>query len=320
MFIAAAGIPLTTTTAGLRGVLEAYEDFKAVNILRIALGSANFALPVASVMFLGPSLPYIVLTLIASRLVVLLAFWLLVHRRLSAGSTAAKVRAKDVKRLLSFGLWMTVSNIVSPFMVTADRFLIAAVLGAGAVAYYTVPFEMLVRMLAIPAALTSALFPRMAGTLKADLSIAHMLYRRSLKSVAVVFGVICTIVAMGSYWGLKVWLDPDFAAKSWSIASLLSFGVFLNGIAFVPFAAVQAAGNAKATAKLHLMELIIYVPLLFASLHFFGLLGAAMAWVARVAIDLMLLTIIAARIFATSTHGPDTGTALLSSRSHPKRR
>src|SRR5690606_12966442 len=79
LFVAAVGIPLTTSTSGLRGVLEAYEDFKAVNVLRIALGSANFAFPVLSVLFLGTSLVYIVLTLIAARLAVLLAYWLLVR-------------------------------------------------------------------------------------------------------------------------------------------------------------------------------------------------------------------------------------------------
>ncbi|HWL30191.1 MAG TPA: flippase [Burkholderiaceae bacterium] len=298
LFIAAAGIPLTTATAGLRGVLEAYEDFKAVNILRIALGSANFALPVLSVILLGTSLAYIVLTLIAARLAVLFAYWLLVHKRLSGSWASTKFRIQDVKRLLSFGMWMTVSNIISPLMVTADRFLIAAVLGAGAVAYYTVPFEILVRVLVIPGALTSALFPRIAYTLGSDVPLAHMLYQRSLKIVAMVLGVFCAIIAAGSHWGLEIWLDADFASRSWVIASVLGLGVFLNGIAFVPFAAIQAAGNAKITAKLHLIEIIIYVPVLFVGLHFFGLLGAAMAWVARVAIDLMLLNVVAKRLFS----------------------
>lgn len=290
LFIAALGIPLTTLTAGLRGVLEAYEDFKAVNLLRIGLGMANFGLPALSVMLFGPSLPYMVATLVVARLLVFLAYWLFVHKKLPQGWARTAARLHDVKNLLSFGVWMTVSNIISPLMVTADRFLIAAVLGASAVAYYTVPFEVLVRVLVIPGALTTALFPRLSFTLKTEPAIAQMLYRRSVKAVAITLAVVCTVIALGSYQGLALWLDPDFASKSWLIVSILSVGVFLNGIAFVPFAMIQAAGDAKTTAVLHLCELVVYVPLLIAALHFFGLEGAALAWVCRVALDLILLT------------------------------
>ena len=47
------------------------------------------------------------------------------------------------------------SNIISPLMVVADRFLIANVLGAAVVAYYTIPAEFMIRLLILPAAITS---------------------------------------------------------------------------------------------------------------------------------------------------------------------
>ncbi|GAG90342.1 unnamed protein product, partial [marine sediment metagenome] len=69
LLIASLGIPLTTLTVGLRGVLEAYEDFKSVNLLRILLGVANFGLPVLSIMVFGPSLVIAVTSLIVARLI-----------------------------------------------------------------------------------------------------------------------------------------------------------------------------------------------------------------------------------------------------------
>lgn len=290
LFIAALGIPLTTLTAGLRGVLEAYEDFKTVNLLRIVLGVANFGFPALSVMFFGPSLAYMVGTLIAARLLLFMAYGIVVHKKLPEGWCRTAARARDIKGLLSFGAWVTVSNIISPLMVTADRFLIAAVLGASAVAYYTVPFEVLVRVLVIPGALTAALFPRLTSTLRTDPAIAQMLYGRSIRAVAITLAIVCTVIALGSYQGLALWLDPEFASKSWLIVSVLSLGIFLNGVAFVPFAMIQAAGDAKTTAVLHLCELVVYIPLLITALYFFGLVGAAIAWVSRVALDLLLLT------------------------------
>jgi O-antigen/teichoic acid export membrane protein len=193
-------------------------------------------------------------------------------------------------------MWMTVSNIISPLMVTADRFVISAVLGASAVAYYTVPFEVLIRVLVIPAALTSALFPRLAATLKVDSDAALALSLRCMKLVASVLIPICAVIALGSYYGLSLWLGHDFAEKSWAIVSVMSLGLIFNGIAFVPFATIQASGDAKITALIHISELLVYIPLLFLSLHFLGVIGAAAVWVMRVGVDLLLLTIYAKKI------------------------
>lgn len=289
LLIAAAGIPLTTTTTGLRGVLEAYEDFKAVNLIRMWLGAANFALPVLSVMLFGESLTYIVATLIAARIVALAAYWMRVNNMISSKSHTGRTRARDVKRLVSFGAWMTVSNIISPLMVSADRFLIAAMVGAGAVAYYTVPFEVLVRVLVIPGALTAALFPRLAATLKRNAESASVLYRHSTRLVSIALALICIPGVIGSYWVLSAWLGMDFASRSWLIASILSLGILLNGIAFVPYAVIQAAGDARTTAQVHIAQMLVYVPVLLLLLHSFGVVGAAIAWTLRAALDLSLL-------------------------------
>ncbi|MFI4919650.1 MAG: flippase [Legionellales bacterium] len=295
LLIAAIGIPLTTITTGLRGVIEAYEDFKGSNVLRVLLGIANFALPALSVMFFGPSLIFVVIMLIIARLVILIAHIALMHSKLPNGWFHNKATPEDIKSLLSFGVWMTVSNIISPLMVNADRFVISSVLGASLVAYYTVPFEILVRVLILPAALTGALFPRLASLLKASPVEAKQLYHRCLKIVAIVLLPVCLTIALGSYWGLSLWLGKDFAEHSWIIVSILSLGVLLNGIAFVPFATIQARGHAKTTAYLHICEFFIYVPLLLISLKFFGLYGAAIAWVVRVGADLILLLFYAKR-------------------------
>lgn len=297
LVIAALGIPLTTVTTGLRGVLEAYEDFRDVSILRIALGAGNFGLPALSVMFWGTSLTYIVITLIAARLLVLVLHLMLMNKKLEGSWVKSKTDPRDAKSLLSFGVWMTVSNLISPLMATADRFVISAVLGAAAVAYYTVPVEVMVRVLIIPGALTAALFPRLASTMKLDAVGAGILYRNCIKTVAAVLLPVCLVIALGSYWGLSLWLGAEFAEKSWMIVSVMSLGLVFNGIAAVPFAAIQAAGDAKVTAYIHLFELMIYVPLLFIFLHFFGLLGAAIVWVVRVGLDLVLLLINAKKNF-----------------------
>lgn len=292
LLIAGIGIPLTTVTTGLRGILEAYEDFKDVNLLRIGLGAANFGLPALSVMLVSTSLAWMVASLVAARAVVLVAHLWLVHQRLPAGWISGQFEKRNLQNLLSFGVWMTISNIVSPLMVTADRFVISAVLGASMVAYYTVPYEGLSRVLILPSALTSALFPRLAYVMTTDAIGARRLYKKCLLLVTAAMIPICLVIAVLAKWGLTLWLGGDFSEKSWLIACILAAGVMLNGIAFVPFASIQASGDARSTAFLHIFELIIYIPFLFFGLKFFGLIGAAVAWAVRAGFDLMVLLII----------------------------
>lgn len=293
LLIAAVGIPLTTVTTGLRGVLEAYEDFKAVNALRILLGVANFGGPVLCVAFISTRLEPMIASLVFSRLIVMVAHLWLMNRRLPAGWKNFPFNREKLKELFSFGAWMTVSNIVGPLMVTADRFVISSVLGAGIVAYYTVPSEVMARVLILPAALTGALFPRFSMLLTGDPEAARRLYKKSILIVAVVMIPVCLVLALLSHWGLTLWLGRDFADHSWVIAVVLALGIALNSVAFVPFSVVQAAGNSFVTAKLHLAELIFYVPLLIFSLKKFGLVGAAAVWTLRVGVDLLALLYVA---------------------------
>jgi O-antigen/teichoic acid export membrane protein len=297
LFIAALGIPLTTVTSGLRGVLEAYEDFRDVSILRIILGLANFGMPALTIVFFGVSLEWMVLSLVLARLVILVAHLLLVLNKTHLRFIYPNAQSEDVKGLLAFGSWMTVSNIVNPLMVTADRFVIASLVGASVVAYYTVPFEVLIRFLIIPGALTAVLFPRLAALMFNERLAAKRLFDRALWVIAAVMFALCSAAALGAFFGLQLWLGREFAENSWYLAAILSVGIFFNSMAQLPYAAAQAAGHVKATAKVHIFELFIYVPMLFLFVNYYGLLGAAMAWVLRVLLDMMLMFYLSNKAF-----------------------
>ena len=79
-----------------------------------------------------------------------------------------KVSRLQAKRLLEFGGWVTVTSIIGPLMVVLDRFAIGALLGAKAVTYYTVPFQLAEKTTVLPDALSAALFPRLSAASKSE--------------------------------------------------------------------------------------------------------------------------------------------------------
>lgn len=282
-------IPLVTVTAGLKGALEGFEDFKSANILKLILGVLNFSTPVLSTVVYGPSLTSIVVLLALSRSLILLMhiFAILPHepKLFSRGFS----ETREMFKLFSFGAWMTLSNFLSPLMVIADRFVISAFLGASVVAYYTVPAEFLIRFLMIPAALTTALFPLFSKSIAANDLPTHTLYNTSLKLISVVMGAVMLTVIVFSHKALHLWLGDSFADSAYIVVIILSIGIFFNSLAQVPHTLLQGGGHVKLTALIHLFEAAIYAPALFFIVPKYGIEGVAVLWSFRALVDLILL-------------------------------
>lgn len=294
IFVASLGIPLATMTSGLKGVLEGYENFRNINLLRVALGISNFLFPVISVEIFGSNLIFIVIGLLIARLIILFAHWELVKRQLG-GNPKFKIPRIDpnTKKLVHYGIWMTVSNLVSPLMAVADRFFISHFSGSASVAYYSVPFDFLFRLLILPAAITTSLFPVFSKELREKGNQVKLKYARCQCFIFCAMLPICLVMAYFSHPGLSLWMGVDFADRSYQVASLIAVGVLFNSLGQAPLMLLQADGRVKFTSILHLIEFMVYAPFLVWAIINFGVIGAACAWLGRVLMDSLCLNIAA---------------------------
>lgn len=291
--IVAFGMPAVILSNGLRGVLEAYERFSNVAGIRALTGIWTYLAPFL-LLAVTRRVDLIVLALVAGRYIGTAAFALSLRGE-------ADLRRKErlagagggVGELLRFGGWMTVSNTISPLMTNMDRFLVSSVTGVAQVAYYTTPFDMVTRLFVIPEAVFGVLFPRITRSLHGDGLEAERLYQLSLKMLGAVMFAVAIVFIGGGHLFLTLWLNPDFAAKSGLIMSLLSIGMFMNSVARPPYNLIQARGRSDVTAKLHLVEFPLYFVFLFVALHWFGVVGAAVAWLVRITLDYVLLSLLA---------------------------
>lgn len=288
-------IPAVILSTGLRGVLEAMQRFDLVNWVRIPVGVLMFVAPVLALPF-SNQIDVMVALLLGLRVLMGLAYALMALRVWPALKRPARLSGAAARRLLTFGGWMTVTNVVGPLMVFGDRFVIGAVLGAAAVAYYATPHEVITRLLIIPAALVGVLFPIFASSLVSDRLRAVDLFQRGWRWVLLlVFPPVLLAVVFADDL-LRLWISEEFAQHGAVVLMWLAAGVLLNSLAQLPFAWVQAAGRPDLTAKLHLAELPPYLLLLWFFMHQWGLAGAAAAWALRAAFDCAVLAFMAAQI------------------------
>jgi O-antigen/teichoic acid export membrane protein len=296
--ILAASLPFVILTAGLRGVLEGYHRFPALNTVRIGVGAANYLVPLLLLPF-TTNLAWLVAALFITRVIGTFIHFYLCRQELPTVALHHRFGNTEMKELLSFGGWMTVSNIVGPLLVYVDRFLIGILASMAAVTYYTTPYEMATKLWLVPAALTGVLFPAFSTSFVQDRARTLRLYHRGLRYMFLaLFPVVLMATALAPL-GFKIWLGNDFAVHSAPVFQWLVIAVFINCLANIPFAYLQALGRPDLTARFHLLELPIYGALLIWMIHLYGTTGAAVAWFARIVIDTALLFAAAHRKEAT---------------------
>jgi O-antigen/teichoic acid export membrane protein len=125
---------------------------------------------------------------------------------------------------------------------------------------------------------------------------------RSVKWVLLTLGSVVVVTAAAAHDILQLWLGSAFAEESTPIFQILSVGVLVNSLAYVPYTLIQALGRPDLTAKFHLAELPLHGLLVWWLINMWGTTGAALAWSIRVGVDAMLLLVVACRILSLSPH------------------
>ncbi len=293
--ILAIAIPFVVIASMLRGVMESLQLFRQASVIRVFLGVCTFLGPYL-VTFYGVSLVYAVYALLAIRVTAWLMHAYAVNSTELMRKKTNTIKFDVLKPLFAFGGWMTVSNVIGPFMVYFDRFVIAYLLGASAVAYYVAPYEMITKLWIIPGSIAGVLFPIFSKErLTNSASSVDVLIKGLLYVIIILFPIIFLFASFAAE-GLNFWIGADFAAKSAAIVGWFSAGIFVNSIGQILYAKIQGIGRPDLTAKLHIFESIPYWILLYVLIKAYGIEGAAVAWFLRASIDTLVLAIFVTRL------------------------
>ncbi len=294
-YILALSIPIIITSSALSGILQAYQRFDLINIVRGPIGSLTFLGPVLVLPF-SEKLSYIVAALVMVKLlesIINFAFCISVVPKLLKN---IRVRFLYMEKMLRFGGWMTVSNIIGPLIFYLDRFLIGTIISVTAVAYYTAPFEVVNRMMVIPGAIVGVLFPALAAMIGANPDKAKSLFFNGVKYTFIVIFPLTLIFVTFAQEGLTIWLGDEFSIKGAIVLKWLIIGGLMCSFSYFPFAVIHAAGRPDLTAKVHFIEILMYLAIASILINRLGIEGAAIAWAIRATLDSLILFYLAGNI------------------------
>ena len=297
VLLLAVSIPLVIVSGGFRGVLEGLHRFAVVSAVRLGFGLITFIAPIF-VLASAPRIDYIIAIMLGARIIGTLVMAWSGRAYLSKGNVSLSRRRVELRNMLTFGGWVTVSNLASALILYMDRFFLASSPFVSSLAFYTTPYEFVTKLFILPSALSSVLFPHMARSTKFNAASNQPLILASALVIAAVTPIVVLIMLFAEDL-LGWWLSPEFGREASPVLRILSIGVLINCLAQIFQTYLLGRGHADWMAKMHLVELIFFLPMLYVSIQYFGIVGAAWAWTLRILVDSIGISFMCGKLMLT---------------------
>jgi O-antigen/teichoic acid export membrane protein len=190
--------------------------------------------------------------------------------------------------LLTFGGWVTATNVTNAFMVAADRFVVGAVASLTAVAYFATPYEVVSKLWLVSIALAGVFFPAFALSLAARPERTATIFSGAIRIGFIALFPITLVVVTFAHEILDLWLNPEFADNAERVLQWLSVGVLVSSLSQLASGLVQS-GRPDLTAKLALTMLPVYLAAFYLALKAGGIEAAAAVWAAKAVVEAVVL-------------------------------
>lgn len=294
-YVLAVSIPFVILGSVLRGVLEAFQRFDLVNLVRLVNGLYLFIGPLL-VLPWTHDMSVLIAVLAAGKAIGTVVFAVFCARLIAGLTRGLRGSAVELRELFLFGGWVTVGNIIGPLLTYTDQFMIGTLVSVSLVAFYLVPYQMITKLWVVTVAIVGVLFPAMSIHLSGNPVAAQRLFLLGMKSVVILIAPLALIAAAFAAEIMTLWLDPEHGLIGGPLLKVFALGVLINAFSFVTLAFVQASGKPDWVPKLFLIELPFYIPALYLAILTHGLMGAVIVWLAKIVIDFLFLLQACARL------------------------
>jgi O-antigen/teichoic acid export membrane protein len=283
-------IPLVTLTAGLRGFLEASGRFPFLSLVTAFTGVGMYVLPVLVVMA-GGGLVWIAIAYVLVRIGLAAAFAIGCLRVKGRPSLRPALSSKAIKNMVSFGGWLSVSNVVGTGMVYGDRFLLGSCVGMVAVTSYSMPLDVIGRMQIVITSFCAVLFPLMSRLDSSGSAHFQTVYRGAVAIVMSLLTPMTVGMILLSPFLMKIWLRARNTPDAVFSAEVFLAGSIVQAMASVSFTALHARGRSDLTAGVHMTEFPIYCVAFYWAATRFGVRGASLVWLGRAVVDFICMAV-----------------------------
>lgn len=278
-------IPTVIIYSALRGVFEGEANFKLSSFTKVLIGLL-MVLPLAFVSKESATLLFAAQVALFARAVGLVVLFYNYLQKYKPKIVHFNFRAIEI---LKFGAQVSVSTISSSALVYSDRFIASLILSPKDFGIYSLCAELVMRFLFIPGAISNVSYQSFSNCVQPEK--VKKVITKCVQLLTISMVPTCLILMLYGNDVLYIWASVSVPESLHYIFAILSLGLLFNSFGHVPYAYLQATGNVGFTAKLHFIELIVFLPLMYFMCLKFGVLGLLISWLTRVTFDFACLTI-----------------------------
>jgi O-antigen/teichoic acid export membrane protein len=239
-----------------------------------------YVLPLA-VLAISPALPAVIGAVVLARAAALLIFFACAWRVCPEIRRPARPSRAVARSLFGLGGWLAIGAAVVPAMSSLDRLIIASVLSASAVGFYSVPYDIVTRLWLVTGAVLGVLFPVLSGLAASHPDTVRLLLRRSADALIIVLAPIIAAIITVAPGLLGWWLGQEFRVRSAPVAQALAVGMLFSGVANLGTTLLQAVNRASFVALAEVLQVALYAVAAWWAAGRYGLIGVAIAWMLR---------------------------------------
>ena len=276
--------PTILLTSVLQGVLQSQLKFKALNSMQFVSNSLSQLLPLAAAASGYVEMKTLLPLLVIPRIVILFVMFIYIRKDgLLCG--IPRIDRNEFGKLINYGGWTSTIAVISSFILLIDRLLIGSLGGAQYVFYYGVSFDLVMKLLVLPMSISNAIFPRFASATTPQRSV---LVSDCFMIVSLVMTPVIVIAILLINPAMHLWLGKQLNPISISIAEILLLGVWIISIVTPNYTYLMAT-KPKTIVQSYLIEIPIYILMLYVGMRQWGIIGVAVAWCLRALLDLSLV-------------------------------
>jgi O-antigen/teichoic acid export membrane protein len=266
--------------SGLSSVPAGLQRFDLLTILGIAIQTPA-AIANIVVLHLGFGLRGVTVVGAVAPAVGLIVFAMLNRRLLPGFRPVPRWNPELLRRVFSFSAWAFVANLAGTILFQLDKIFVGTLGSVRSVTFYAVPGNVAQRLHTAAASLSVVVLP-MASDLMArgETERVKELYRRGARFVALFVCSVGIPLFVFAHEILRYWLGSTFAANSTGVLRLLVLTYAILALTAVPYYVVMAAGKPRIAAIYGLAAAALNIILIVALIPPFGIVGAAVAYLA----------------------------------------
>jgi O-antigen/teichoic acid export membrane protein len=283
--------PLIFSSSSLMGLLMAGQRFGLVNSVQVLSTTFNYSAIAVCAYLLHWGLSRVVIVMVIVKALTCLAYLVMCLRAFPVLRLRPSLKLKAIHPFFTFGGWVAMAGTLGYVITYIDRFLISNLMSIAWVAFYSVPFDVLNRLWIIPSSLVTTLFPAFSTLMtdwQSNRERIEQVYSRSLKYLLLALAPVVIVLFVFARDILRLWMGDEFAQKSTGTFQLLAIGWLLASLAWIPFTLLQSIGRPDLPAKFLLLESVVHFVMAWMLIRAWGIPGAALAWLIRSSIDVLL--------------------------------